>query len=266
MTINILLHLENIKIFTDYIHSGLDSTEMFWEYIDKGKIFKKDKIKTVKYDVDTSNYEPSKIELEKLKEWREKKESLDFAEEYVNAIRSTIETKLEHDKAEIPETMELQDIYEAIILENVNLKEFLNTSKDIFNQYINIIDAKLPQEFFKKLSQTVITKIEDVEDLSLSIPQIALKYIYERKLINRENSWGIVRQYGHASGDALYNKYIQYSSDANRKGVPHPLTPRKLQNKIELLESIIDLVPTDKQTKIKEEVMGLKRIQEDEFQ
>ncbi|WP_027137232.1 hypothetical protein [Gaetbulibacter saemankumensis] len=99
----------------------------------------------------------------------------------------------------------------------------------------------------------------------MSINQIALKFVYEGKLINRENSEEIVKQFGHNSGDALYNKYIRYSSDANRKGAPHPLTPRKLQNKIDLLESVIKLVSTDSQTKIKEEVLGLKRIQENEF-
>ena len=114
-------------------------------------------------------------------------------------------------------------------------------------------------------SQTELTEIETAETPSLSISQIALKFVYEGKLINRENSEEIVKQYGHTSGDALYNKYIHYSSDANRKGATHPLTPRKLQNKIDLLESVIELVSIDAQAKIKEEVLVLKLIQENEF-
>jgi hypothetical protein len=153
MTINILEHLENIKIFTDYINSGLDTIEMFWEHIDKGQIVKKYKIKTIKYDVDKGNYEPSEIEFEKLKEGRERKESIDFSEEYIKAIRGAIESKLEYDKAEIPETIEVHHIYETIIKENENLEHFLKSSKEIFDQYVKIIDGDLPKYFFSKLSQ-----------------------------------------------------------------------------------------------------------------
>jgi hypothetical protein len=75
----------------------------------------------------------------------------------------------------------------------------------------------------------------------LKIKQIALIHIYEKKSISRENSSGIAEKYGYFSknsGEKLYQEYIFYSSNANRKAVPE--TKLMLRNKIELFESILE--------------------------
>ena len=79
----------------------------------------------------------------------------------------------------------------------------------------------------------------------LTINQIALKYVYELLQITRENGKEIARKYGHNSGEKLFQRFTYYSSTANRKGKPSPCTPKKLDNKIKLIESIIELLPND---------------------
>lgn len=149
MTINIIEHLENIKIFTDYIKSGLDSIEMFWVQIDKGNSGKNKKV--MKFN--TNDYDPTEKELEQLLDDKKRKEHFDLSEEYTKVISDKILTKLEYDKATVPDKIELSELYEKIIEENGNLQEFLNTTKDIVDQYVEIIGADLPKNFFGKLSQ-----------------------------------------------------------------------------------------------------------------
>lgn len=100
----------------------------------------------------------------------------------------------------------------------------------------------------------------------LTINQIALKYVYELLQITRENGKEIARKYGHNSGEKLFQRFTYYSSTANRKGKPNLCTPKKLDNKIKLIESVIELLPTDKQERAKDEVSVLKKIYEAEYQ
>lgn len=100
----------------------------------------------------------------------------------------------------------------------------------------------------------------------LTINQIALKYVYLGKQITRENGNEIAKKYGHNSGEKLFQRFTYFSSSANRKGKPNLCTPKKLDNKIKLIESIIDLLPIDKQGRAKDEVSILKQIYEAEYQ
>ncbi len=100
----------------------------------------------------------------------------------------------------------------------------------------------------------------------LKINQIALKYAYEGLQITRENGNEIAKEYGHNSGEKLFQRFTHFSSLANRKGKPDLCTPKKLDNKIKLIESVIELLPTDKQERAKNEVLTLKKIYESEYQ
>lgn len=197
MTINIIEHLENIKIFTDYINSGLDSVEMFWVQIDKGDSGKNKKV--MKFD--TNGYDPTEEELEQLLDDRKRKEYFDLSEEYTKVISDKILTKLEYDKATVPDKIELSELYEKIIEENGNLQEFLNTTKDIVDQYVEIIGADLPKNFFSKLSQFEkestakpidyeIDKLKDIKSNDFSVPEWAtiFHYAYTKKLLQTFNT------------------------------------------------------------------------------
>lgn len=119
--------------------------------------------------------------------------------------------------------------------------------------------APLFQEFLKP--QPIVEQKPE-----LKINQIALKYVYESLQITRENSNKIAKQYGHNSGEKLFQRFTYYSSLANRKGKPNSCTPKLLDNKIKLIESVIELLPIDKQGRAKDEVSILKTIYDSEYQ
>lgn len=135
-------------------------------------------------------------------------------------------------------------------------------------RYVTIF-GEIPYENINEI-ETILnnsqTQQNEKPKPELTINQIALKYTYEGLRITRENSNDIAKQYGHNSGEKLFQKFTYYSSLANRKGKPTPLTPKKLDNKIKLIESIIELLPTDKQERAKDEVSILKKIYQAEYQ
>jgi hypothetical protein len=124
-----------------------------------------------------------------------------------------------------------------------------------FNEFLEYIKRKAlpPQPIVKQKPK-------------LRIDQIALKYVYEGLQITRENGNEIAKEYGHNSGEKLFQRFTYFSSSANRKGKPNSCTPKKLDNKIKLIESVIELLPTDKQKRAKDEVTILKAIYETEYQ
>lgn len=105
----------------------------------------------------------------------------------------------------------------------------------------------------------------NTEKPEFTINQIALKYVYSEIQITRVNSDEIIKNYGHNSGEKLFQQYTYFRSTSNRKAKPQPCTPKKLRNKIDLLESIIPLVPSEKQQRIRDEILILKNIEEAEF-
>lgn len=123
---------------------------------------------------------------------------------------------------------------------------------EMFNEFLQIENTPLPH-------QTEKPKPE------LTINQIALIYVYSEIQITRKNGNEIAKKYGHNSGEKLFQRYTFYSSSANRKGKPQPCTPKKLKNKIELLERVFEHLPKDKRNRIKDEISILKKIQEAEY-
>lgn len=77
----------------------------------------------------------------------------------------------------------------------------------------------------------------------LSCKQIALIHIYEKWQITRKNADEIAAQYGFTSktsGEALFQDFTALSSQGERKSKPHPCTPKKLLNKINLFEGTLE--------------------------
>ena len=105
----------------------------------------------------------------------------------------------------------------------------------------------------KRAELTVNTKLN-----ALTLGQIALIRFYNNDPVTRQNHNAIARQYGHTSGEKLFQKYTYYSSNANRKGAEDSLA--KLKNKIELFESVLDYVAAPHLSKIQEEIVALKAL------
>jgi len=56
----------------------------------------------------------------------------------------------------------------------------------------------------------------------------------------------------------IYQHYIKFTSNADRKGKPNPFTQRRLNNKIKLFESVIELLPEDKKSRAIDELKIIK--------
>jgi hypothetical protein len=153
---------------------------------------------------------------------------------------------------------------------------FILTHKEVkeFGYYSGIVNKveeqvkKYPKLFiaFDKCEHNLPPEPIVKQKPELKIDQIALKYSYEGLQITRENGNEIAKKYGHNSGEKLFQRFTYFSSSANRKGKPNLCTPKKLDNKIKLIESIIELLPIDKQERAKDEVSILKKIYEAEYQ
>jgi uncharacterized protein YeaC (DUF1315 family) len=115
---------------------------------------------------------------------------------------------------------------------------------NIINEY-KMLEKELlidtGSEIIKNVRSEVITKLIGSSEIiqRLTQPQIALIYVYERKLITKGNCSEIANKYGFfnsTSGEGLRQDFEFYRSDANRHSVP--TTKKKFNNKIILFESI----------------------------
>lgn len=98
---------------------------------------------------------------------------------------------------------------------------------------------------------------------NLSLSQVALFHVWAGLVISLENCSLIARKYGFSSGNALYNRYCTYASSAFRKATAD-LSKKQLKNKINLFESVIDLLPESKKNKAREELDSLlNKLEED---
>ena len=102
----------------------------------------------------------------------------------------------------------------------------------------------------------------------LTVKQIALIHFYEGIPITRGNSSEIAAKYGYKaknSGEGLFQDFTAYSSTANRKGRPTLFTHKKLKNKIELFESVINHLSENKKQRAIDEINVLKTFLENEY-
>lgn len=129
---------------------------------------------------------------------------------------------------------------------------------------LNFLD--LPNEQPQSNTEPFPPQTNEKHQPKLSIDEIALKYVYEGLQITRENGNEIAEQYGHTSGEKLFQRFTYYSSRANRKAKPDLCTAIKLKNKIKKIENVIELLPIDKQRQALDEVLILNGIYEAEYQ
>lgn len=108
-------------------------------------------------------------------------------------------------------------------------------------------------DYKNKREQIQIQQQETKTELSL--PQIALIYIYNDEQITRHNGDEIAAKYGYKSGEALYQDFTKYSSKNNRIASD---TAKRDKNKINLLKSVVNLVDTTKKQQVIDEIETLK--------
>jgi len=124
------------------------------------------------------------------------------------------------------------------------------------------------RELFKdSQSKPVLIEAETPQQKNkLTINQIALLYVYQGNSITREKGNEIAKQYEHNSGEKLFQRYTYYSKTGNRKAIPTNCTAKTLRNKIELFESVIELLPDAKKQKAQDELNVLNQRYNSEYQ
>ena len=154
------------------------------------------------------------------------------------------------------ENIKLELILRNRELELNELKSLDSTDKKGYIKYLKFW-FETEKKFIDEITPLLKKDIADINPL-LSIPQVALKLIYEGVSVTRENCKDIISNYGHKSGDKLYNEYTYYSSTSNRKGNPEPPTKLKFQNKIKLFEGVIEVLKQDKKQRAIDELNIIK--------
>lgn len=167
----------------------------------------------------------------------------------VNDLISVYNNRLSEIPGKLPITIPYDKMYDF----GFNAGE-LTAYYDILEQY---------PESFKAFTQKPDLAQKESK---LSLRQIALVYFYSGEQITRDNGNSIARKYGHNSGGKLFQHFTYYSATPNRIGKPSPLTPKKLDNKIKLFESVVDLLPENKKETAIDELKTLKNHYSNEFE
>lgn len=121
------------------------------------------------------------------------------------------------------------------------------------------------KERIKALNNITLTKLDEENTPKFTMNEIALKFVYEGKTITRDNGNTIAQQYGYNSGEKLFQRFTFYSSTANRKGKPINCTQKKLLNKIELFEKVIETLSDEHKKRAIDEVNILNQIMSSEY-
>jgi len=103
------------------------------------------------------------------------------------------------------------------------------------------------------------------EPAKLTLKMIALKYVYENKYITKENCNDIAKQFGYNSGQKLYQEFTIFIKQENRKGEPKDPTAKKYKNKIELIQSVINILDDSYKPKAIDELNILSSKYENEY-
>lgn len=108
-------------------------------------------------------------------------------------------------------------------------------------EYVTDLLEQIESEYLlykQGLKNVVSDSVQGIKKQSLK--QIALMYVYEGKIITRENANQIAVKFGHNSGEKLYQHFTTYSNRTDRKADPEGKI--LLRNKIQLFESVIELL------------------------
>jgi len=137
------------------------------------------------------------------------------------------------------------------------------------NSDLRIIKNGIDEAQKKAENKTLLPHQTETNPEKLKVPQIALIHFYEGNQITRDNAGEIAAKYGYTaknSGEGLFQDYTNYCSTANRKGKPTLCTPKKLKNKIELFESVVNHLSENAKQRAIDEINILKTIFENEYQ
>jgi hypothetical protein len=125
----------------------------------------------------------------------------------------------------------------------------LGDNPDTF-EYLVLIMHHLEQRAKKPV---LIRLLKNPETEKLSVKQIALKLAYENRKVNKENANEIINEYGHTSGQKLILEFNQVCTSIKRTTDPDK-TKKVLENKIKLFKTVAEIVDSEREAKVMDEV------------
>jgi len=129
---------------------------------------------------------------------------------------------------------------------------------------------KYPVQFatFDKCEHSTPPQQAETKSDKLKVKQIAIIHVYEGLQITRGNAGEIASKHGYTaknSGEGLFQDYTHYCNTSNRIGKPTPCTPKKLKNKIELFESVVNHLTDSNKKRAIDEINILNTIFDNEY-
>lgn len=121
-------------------------------------------------------------------------------------------------------------------IELTKAEEVLKEQSKTYNEQIEAMNSRVTNwnNIIDKVMDTPPHKAE-----RLTMRQIALIHAYEGNQITEANSNSIAEKHKHKSGHKLYQYYNYYQKPNNRRGAPKDPTLKTVQNKIDLITSVL---------------------------
>lgn len=108
-----------------------------------------------------------------------------------------------------------------------------------------------------KVKETSSEKQDDItQNNKLTLKQIALISFYEGNLITRDNANSIAKNFGHKSGEKLYQHFLHYSQKENRTKFEHE-SRRAQRSHILLFESVKQYLNNKQLEKLTNDILML---------
>ncbi len=202
-----------------------------------------------------------------------KKLEIDKSETFTNSEKLIIVYKLigeNHYNSSNPVFHRIKELLKIYKLTPIEAREILLDMQGANSPTMNKNVVEPIIKYLERINEPELKTIQPHQNetipkqVKLSINQIALKYVYEGKAITRVTANKIAKEFKHNSGEKLFQRFTYYSSTANRKGKPIPCTSTKLRNKIELLESVIKILPKANKQRANDELKVLNGLLENE--
>ncbi|WKL47627.1 hypothetical protein Q1W71_22060 [Flavobacterium pectinovorum] len=146
-----------------------------------------------------------------------------------------------------------------------NMRNDIAARSKVYEQHTaNCLEySKIINESLSVPELSNVTKVSEKSEIQickqskLSIKQIALKLAYEGVKVSKENANEIIRKFGHNSGQKLIIEFNKVYNSRNRITDPDE-TKRILQNKINLFESVAEILSPQFRSKAEDEIKILK--------
>lgn len=140
------------------------------------------------------------------------------------------------------------DSYGLYLMTEKNNPNFQQTKDALenFRKYLHELDKKSNPKATQ--IQTIQEEIGGVIERTLTMKQIALKFVFEKKQITEQNKNTIAANYNWISknsGEKLKREYDYFQKRNNRIGQIKDQTTKKQKNRIELFESVLPLLEGD---------------------